>query len=131
MADKLSVLRACHQALRPGGRIAGYTIHTPDHLDARRTARAAELGPRSVLAQTSPEALLRAAGFSRVRAEDVTTEFSETARAFVAARERHAEALRREDGDAVFDEEQRSMTATLEGIGEGLLLRSLHVAERS
>jgi hypothetical protein len=121
------VLRACHSVLRPGGRIAGYTIHTAADLDDADAALAAELGPMAVNAEHSPTELLRAAGFRILLEEDVTATFQSTAAAFWRAREDLADSLRFEEGDARFDEEQQSTQALLDGIARGLLLRSLHV----
>jgi hypothetical protein len=121
------VLRACHSLLRPGGRIAGYTIHAAEDLGAAERALAAELGPMAVNADRSPADLLRAAGFHLLIEEDVTATFQATAEAFWRAREDLADTLRLEEGDVRFEEEQQSTQAVLDGIARGLLRRSLHV----
>ncbi len=116
--------------LEPKGRLAGYVIHTPDGLTPAQQLRAADLGPSDVSAPAGPEELTRRAGFVIRRAEDVTTDFRATCLALLRAREEHAEQLRVEEGEEVFEEEWGRKARMLEGIDAGLLRRSLVVAVR-
>ena len=117
--------------LRPGGRIAFYTIFIPQGLAERDYRRAARVGAPGVTSwRREQPALLRAAGFSNVSQTDVTPEYLRLLRAWTEARERHAAGLREADGEAAFAEKQRENRARLAAIEAGLLRRCLLVAER-
>lgn len=122
------MLRACHKAVRRGGRIAGYTIHTPKGLDGDAARRASELGPSEVVADRPPADLLRAADFTVMVDEDVTDDFEEILEATRAAMDELEDDLRREEGDTVFEEWQERRTNMFQGVSGGLLRRSLLVA---
>ena len=124
------MLRECRRVLTPGGRIAGYVIHTPAGLTAAQERRATQLGPPDVTAPASPDVLSRSAGLTDVVAVDVTEAFRETCAALGAAREELEEELRAEEGDEFYEEERRKKDAMLRGIDEGWLCRSLVVADK-
>ncbi len=117
--------------VKAGGRIAGYVIHTPQGLRREDECRAAELGPSAVAAPALPEDLATSVGFSVIRREDVTAHFRMTCEAIVRARTELEDALRAEEGDEGYEEEQQDKRGMLQGIDEGLLLRSLIVAVKS
>jgi hypothetical protein len=119
------VLRECFRVLRPAGRLTGYVIHTPPGLTADEEARAAELGPAQVTGPADPCTLARQAGFLVEEAEGVTSDFLATCRAFLAARRELEEDLRREEGDAAYEEEQAAKEGMVQGIKSNLLVRSL------
>jgi SAM-dependent methyltransferase len=125
------VLRACWRVLRPGGRIAFYTIHIPPDTppaDYRRTARARSPGLASWRrAQTD---LLRAAGFTGIEEIDATPEFLDTTHRWLAARTRHADELSRSEGREPLLQRLRDNRATIRAIQAGLLRRSLFLARR-
>ena len=125
------MLRECHRVLKPGGRIAGYVIHTPVGLSQRDMVTAGELGPSEVAAAMSIADMARSAGLSVVRQEDVTSDFRITCVSFLRARSELEEGLRVEEGPEAFEEEQQSKRSMLLGIDRGLLLRSLIVAEKA
>ena len=92
--------------------------------------RAADLGPSDVTASTSPELLTQAAGLTVVVKEDVTDAFRATCAALVAARRDLEDELRADEGDDFYEEERRKKNAMLQGIDEGILCRSLVVANK-
>jgi hypothetical protein len=63
--------------------------------------------------------------------EDVTDAFHETLEAFGVAMDELEDDLRREEGDAVFEEWQERQTNMAQGVSEGLLRRSLLVAVKA
>lgn len=131
MRAKLSVLRACRRLLRPGGRIAFYTIFIPPGLDEANYRRVvASNEPPEVASSATQPALLRSAGFVDIDEVDVTGEFGRTARAWYEARERHASEMRELEGEAAFAEAQAGRRERLKFIEAGLLRRSLFTAVR-
>ena len=124
------MLRECNRVLKPGGCIAGYVIHIPTGLTEAQERRAADLGPSDVTASASPEALTQAAGLTIVVTEDVTDAFRVTCAALAAARRDLEEELRADEGDDFYEEERRKKNAMLQGIDEGILRRSLVVANK-
>jgi hypothetical protein len=124
------VLRACRRVLRPHGRVAFYTIYIPPGLSEADYRRAVVDGPPAPTLRRHDE-MLRAAGFDRIEETDVTNECARVRRALNDARDRHADALRRQEGVAEFEEAQRSKRAELLAIKDGLLRRSLFVAQRA
>ena len=124
------MLRECYRVLESGGRIAGYVIHTPDGLSRGDKQRASELGPSEVAAAAPPEGLMKSAGFSVIRQEDVTAGFRTTCHAILRARSKLEDALRVEEGPELYEVEQQKKRSMLEGVDEGLLLRSLIVAAK-
>ena len=124
------MLRECNRVLKSGGCIAGYVIHIPTGLTEAQERRAADLGPSDVTASTSPEVLTQAAGLTVVVKEDVTDAFRATCAALVAARRDLGDELRADEGDDFYEEERRKKNAMLQGIDEGILCRSLVVANK-
>ncbi len=117
--------------LRPGGRLAFYTIFIPPGLSEAAYRRARETGPSGVASRrrAQPE-LLRSAGFVRVSEIKLTFEFLHIARAWLEARERHAAELRQSEGESQFEQKQAEDRREVEAIEAGLLRRSLFVAQR-
>lgn len=118
------------RVLKPGGRLAGYLIHTPAGLTPDEMSAAAEMGPSEVLGAESLEALADPAGLDVVDQRDVTGELRRTCEALVRTRAHHEAALRRIEGDDVYEEEQEKRLAMIRGIDRRLLLRSLVVLRR-
>lgn len=117
--------------LRPGGRLAFYTIFIASGLTEAEYRRVLSLeDPPEVVSRAGPPELLRSAGFADFEEIDVTDEYVRTARGWYEARERYASELRESEGEAEFADSQASRKQRLELIGGGLLRRSLFVAQR-
>lgn len=119
------MLRACRRLLRPGGRIAYFTIFTTPGLSKRDHRRAVRLGPRAVASRRGQAELLEAAGLVEVVETDVTAVFLETARRWVNYASKFEGDLRSTLGDTLFDEQQAARRAMIAAIEEGLLSRAL------
>lgn len=111
--------------LRPGGRIAYYTIHVTPGLSPRAYRSAVRSGPPEVGSSRDASTMLTIAGFADVAQVDVTKSFLEICRAIRRARDRYADRLRVEEGEVEFEEEQEKKRCSIEGIEGGLLRRSL------
>ena len=105
--------------MKPGARIAGFVIHTPDNLTAAARRRVEELMPMEVLADGPPAQLATEAGFSVLGCDDVTEQFRVTCDSILRSREKFEAELRDVDGDEVFEDDQRRKEAVLTGIDEG------------
>ena len=114
--------------MRPGGRIAGYVIHTVAGLSAAAEQRVVDLMPMAVLADGSPAELAERAGFSVVTCVDVTDPFRATSEAILRARAEHEAELRAVDGNEAYEDDQLRKDSVRTGIDEGLLERSLIAA---
>jgi hypothetical protein len=124
------VLRACAEVLKPGGRLAFYTIYIPAGLppDVYRRAKHAE--PGAAGSREDHQSMLESAGFQEIREIDVTPQYLATIRAVLASRQRHERALRREAGDAEFERRVTENCNAAAAVEEGLLHRSLFLARR-
>ncbi len=74
--------------------------------------------------------MLSASGFSTVEEIDLTDEFLRVAQAWLEARERHADELAEVEGQADFDQRLKENKASVAALRDGLLRRSLFVAQR-
>lgn len=111
--------------------MVGYVIHAREDLDDPQRARAQELGPDQGGLGRPADQLLDEGGFVLRHRTDVTAEFRATLVALLEARARREPALRVEEGDEAFEEAQERRRSTLLGVDEGLLVRTLWVAERA
>lgn len=116
--------------LQEGGRLCGYVIHTPPHLNGEQVAKAREMGPAAGVLEGPAVDLLAEAGFRLIQQTDVTPEFELLLAAIRAHRTTREADLRAEEGDQVFEEGQERKRLTLQCVREGLLIRTLWVAER-
>jgi cyclopropane fatty-acyl-phospholipid synthase-like methyltransferase len=122
------VLRACRRLLRPGGRLAFFTIEVTPGLPPDLHRRALAAGPPTP-AGPDIAGLLQRARFVDVVAEDRTQDYLDTARAWLAARLRHRNEMRPLD-PVTFDNRIADGQATIPAIEAGLLCRRLYVARR-
>ena len=114
--------------LRPGGRHAFTTIHTTPGLTPEQHQLAGVAGPPNV-AGADPVQLLAKAGYTDIRAHDVTADYLATSIAWRATRLRHRDALRPLDPE-VFDDRIQRGAHEAEALRAGLLRRTLYVATR-
>ena len=121
------MLRASRRLLRSGGRLAFFTISIAGGLSDSDHRRAAAAGPPS---PDGPDVshLLERAGFADVREVDVTADYLTTARAWLAARLRHRDVVRPLDPE-MYDGRLDQGRASIAAIEEGLLRRTLHIAQ--
>ena len=126
MRAKLSVLRASRRLLRPGGRLAFFTISIARDLSAADRRRATAAGPPSPDGPYLSETLDRV-GFTDVREVDVTADYLTTTRAWLTARLRHRNTVRPLDPE-MYDGRLNQGKASTAAIEDGLLRRSLHIA---
>lgn len=121
------MLRASHRVLRPGGRIAFYTIHIPPGLSGRERRRGVLAGPPVVASSSTYPGLLRSARFADLVEVDVTAAYLDTARAWLRHGQRYAEQLATLEPPGVFADKLARRSTAIEA---GLLRRSLHLATR-
>jgi len=124
------VLRACREILKPGGRLAFYTIYIPAGLPPDVYERAKQAGPRAAGTREDHQSMLKSAGFERIREIDVTAQYLATLRALFASRRRHARALRREAGAEELARRLKENQDSAAAVEAGLLHRSLFLARR-
>jgi cyclopropane fatty-acyl-phospholipid synthase-like methyltransferase len=126
VSAKLSVLRASQRLLRPGGRLAFFTISSAAGLSPADRRRALAAGPPELDGPDVSD-LLRRAGFADVSEVDVTADYLVTTRAWRAARLHHRDTVRPID-PAMYDERLAKGENAIEAIETGLLRRTLHTA---
>jgi cyclopropane fatty-acyl-phospholipid synthase-like methyltransferase len=128
LRPKLSVLRACHRVLRPGGRTAFFTIHPAAGLSPARRRRASRDGPVAVATARPYREMLESAGFTEVYERDCTEEFAAVARAWIEQWDRHRDGLVSVFGEQAVQERQADRRTELRAIEDGVLSRSLFTA---
>jgi hypothetical protein len=122
------VLRATHRLLRPGGRLVCTTIHVAPGLTPAQRRKALSAGPPAVSGPDVGDLLARA-DFSDIRAEDVTAEFLDTARSWLAARLRHRDALS-ELNAAAYADRVATCRSEIGALEAGLVRRTRYLATR-
>jgi cyclopropane fatty-acyl-phospholipid synthase-like methyltransferase len=131
VADREALLRACHDALGPGGRLAVVDVVlrgaglTPMEREARTL-----FGPALYETEEAHVARLRRAGFDDVAVEDWTPAFIALNTRWCAARERHRAALVAESGDEAYQAGQRYFTTNRGAARDGRFARLLFLARK-
>ncbi len=124
------MLRACAQALKPGGRIAFLAIQPTPGLDDRQRRVANQLGPQEVTLRTSYQSLLRTAGFGDISAKNVTEEYRSTLRRWIDATERREILIRKLVGEDMYEQRAANREQDLQAVDDGLLSRFQYTATR-
>lgn len=115
--------------LKPGGRIAYFNIFIAPGATPEERRPFVQEQPE-LFSRAEQTALLRNAGFARIVETDVTAEYRRTQAALYEANARRERALRRVRGDEDFENSQRFRLHRLRGIDDGIVRRSLFVAQR-
>ena len=114
--------------LKPGGRLAFYTIVIAPEVHGERRARARRDGPPAVGSRMSYGRMLALAGFSEVDMTDVTSEFRRASDAWLKGTFRYEEELRAAHGDAEYNRRLPGWQAHAGAVADGLLERAMFVA---
>ena len=123
------MLRAAHQALKPGGRLAASTVALASGLTGDALEHALEIGPPHVTAPEGYPSLCAQAGFTDIAVTDLTGDYEDTARRWMEEWDRESGELAELLGDD-FHERQRRRRNALPAIGGGLLKRYLVLARK-
>lgn len=124
------MLRACHDLLRPGGRLAFATIYVRPGVSEREYRRAARARGRGAASKRVVTDLLRDAGFVDVREADVTRAFERTTRAFLETSSELYDQLLLEWGDEALGQSQTNWRKTLAVVEDGIVCRGIFSARR-
>lgn len=124
------MLRALGEVLRPGGRMAFFTIYVTPGLADEERGRAEAVGPSAVASPADHLSMLGHAGFVDVAERDLTAEFIDTTRAWLRELDARAESLAAEQPEGAFEQRQVERRAMLAATEEGLLRRALFVATK-
>jgi hypothetical protein len=124
------VLRASRRVLRPGRRIAFYSIFVPPGLTTRDRRRAARCGPPAVATPSTYRGLLASAGFDELDEVDVTAAYLDTARAWIRHGQEVAAGLPEAAPDDDFIGKLARHRVAITAIETGLLRRSLFLGIR-
>jgi hypothetical protein len=116
--------------LKPGGRLAFFTIHMATGLTKREQGRARRAGPPALATRRPYPQLLAAAGFTSVEAHDMSDEFTKTAASWFESRSRYEAELRATEGETEYLDCTRERRLLLAAARDGLLKRTLFTAER-
>ena len=118
--------------LKPGGRLAFYTIFAAPGISDRDRALALRLRPLALSwRDLSVGDLLSRAGFVNINESDLSEEFLRIQRLFVASQTRHAEGLRPLKPPGDFDRDLKSSRKQIPLLERGIIRRALFVAQRS
>lgn len=126
LPDKQAVLAECRRTIRDGGQMIFSVISVAPGLSGSDHARAIEIGPPYVAAETGYEEMWRLTGWAAVEQVDQTAQFLDSARIFLevgrANKAELAELLGEEDCRLRLEKDANRIDA----ITRGLLRRDLH-----
>ena len=117
--------------LKPGGRLAFYTIFAAEGISVGDRATALRLRPLALSwRDLSVRDLLSRAGFEHIQETDLSEEFLRVQRLFVTSQTRHAEGLRPLKPPGDFDRDLKVSTKQIPLLERGIIRRALFVAHR-
>lgn len=116
--------------LRPKGRLVAIAIEPAPDLGPDRQAQAIEIGPSHLGPGDSLARFAEEAGFSLLEVRDVTPDFRRVAEVASLALADHRDALMSAEGEETWEEEVDRKSRMARGVDEGLLVRTLVLAER-
>ncbi len=122
------MLRACRRVLKRGGLAAFLVIAPAAGLSPAQLAAAIEAGPEYVSVEPDYLTLLERAGFTGIGVDDITTEYEETASAWIREWDRERAAITRIVGPEDFRDRVVRRRNAVAAIEAGLLVRSLITA---
>ena len=126
---KSSVLGACRQVIRPGGRMVFSVISIAPDLSSDDHRLAAEAGPPFVESAVDYPAMLRQTGWTITDCVDLTAEYGQAHRRLLRELATHADELRELLGTAPYSEHLALKRATVKAIEGRLLRRELFIVE--
>lgn len=130
IAGRDRVMAGWHELLRPGGRLVVTDSVLTGPVANDEIAERTVSGRYFLVPNGYDERLLRQAGFELSHFEDITEQLAANAERHCAARKRHAEALRRLEGDRMFETLNRYRTAIARLARERRLSHHLIVASK-
>ena len=128
LADKGAVLRACHSAIRPEGRMVFSVISIAPGLSEAGLETALANGPPYIETDIAYAALLEQAGWRVTDRIDITEDFVETVRRVVKAQEAYETQLCNLLGEAETATRMTRLKERLAAREAGVHLRELYVA---
>lgn len=126
---KCSVLRACRQVIRAGGRMVFSVISIAPGLSSGHYRLAAEAGPPFVESAVDYPTMLRQTGWTITEWVDLTVEYGQAHRRLLRELATHTDELRELLGTAQYFERVARKRATVQAIEGGLLRRELFIAD--
>jgi cyclopropane fatty-acyl-phospholipid synthase-like methyltransferase len=130
LPDREAFLAECRRVARAGGRLAMVDeVERGEGLRPAERAARGLFGPACYDTEASHIARLEAAGFVSLAVEDWTPAFVALNDRWVAARERHREALIAEGGEEAYVAGQRYFTTNRDAARAGRLARVLFLAQ--
>ena len=123
---KHSVLQACRQVIRPGGRMVFTVISIAPDLSAADIARAIECGPPFVEAPAAYPKMLEQQGWTIENSVDLTSAYAETVHRLLRVEEARVGELNDLLGESQVAERMAAQGRTLGIIEGGLLRRDLY-----
>ena len=122
------MLRALRRVLRPGGRLAFSTIEAAPGLTRTERRKLEPAAPRAIGSRWPYAEMLRRAGYVDIGERDVTAEYLDTVRGWIAATEPVRDLAAEVDGAAAVEERLALWHDAAEMIGRGWLRRSIYWA---
>lgn len=123
-------MRECHRILCEGGRLAAIAIEPARGLGPAARDRAVEIGPSHLGPDDSIEESAVSAGFRLLEVLDLTADFRRVAVESAGELQRRSAELRSEEDEQTYVDELDRKTRMVRGVDEGLLVRTLVLAER-